>query len=123
MNSINGITETKISFFKNRNTHSSFLLALVLDIIIWIYLFLKIGPQENPVYLHYNIYFGVDLIGAWYWIYYLPALGLFILLVNFIIAQLLYRRMIIFSYLVQWLTLFLEIILLIAALLIVRQNL
>lgn len=117
------IMGTKISFFKNKNTYLAFLFSLCLNLISWIYLFLKIKPQENPVYLHYNIYFGVDLIGTWYWIFYLPALGLLILLANFLISKFLYSRMIIVSYLTQWLTFFLQIILLIASLLIVRQNL
>ncbi len=117
------IIGTQINFFKNKNTYLSFLFSLCLNLICWIYLFLKIKPQENPIYLHYNIYSGVDLIGVWYWIFYLPTFGFLILLANFVISKFLYSRIIILSYLTQWLTLFLQIVLLIATLLIVRQNL
>lgn len=34
-----------------------------------------IRPSEMPLVLHYNVYFGVDLLGTWWQAYILPLLG------------------------------------------------
>ncbi len=47
--------------------------------------FWKIIPNlhgADYIPLHYNIYFGVDKFGPWYYIFALPALGILMLLTN-----------------------------------------
>ncbi len=56
-------------------------------LVIW-----KIRPSDLPVYLHYNIYFGVDLIGNWYQLYLYPAGGLLVIVINYLLMFFLYRR-------------------------------
>jgi len=56
------------------------------------FVFWKIHPQEEPIYLHYNIYFGINLIGPYFEIYYLPLSGLVIFLVNFLLSAIIYNK-------------------------------
>ena len=49
-------------------------------------------PVDFPVILHYNVYFGVDVIGAWWQAYFLPAIGMGILGVNFVLGMLFYKQ-------------------------------
>lgn len=42
--------------------------------------------------LHYNIYFGIDLLGPWWYVLFLPGAGLLIIFGNFLISVLLLKR-------------------------------
>jgi len=48
------------------------------------------GAEFIP--LHYNIYFGVDRFGPWYYIFMLPALGLLLLILNVIFEGIYVKR-------------------------------
>lgn len=56
--------------------------ALFLNVLNWVLIAFFNRPVDFPIILHYNVYFGVDVIGAWWQVYSLPAIGLAILLVN-----------------------------------------
>ncbi|OGY83771.1 MAG: hypothetical protein A3F54_05325 [Candidatus Kerfeldbacteria bacterium RIFCSPHIGHO2_12_FULL_48_17] len=66
--------------------------ALVLNLLLWAFFVYKFPPQEEPLVLHYNIYFGIDLIGPWWQIFFLPATGAVIWLVNILLAAFFYSR-------------------------------
>ncbi|MFC1687843.1 hypothetical protein ACFL0L_04660 [Patescibacteria group bacterium] len=51
-------------------------------------LVIRVKPTQLPVPLHYNIFFGIDLVGDWWFLYLLPALGMVLLLMNALIASL-----------------------------------
>ena len=51
-----------------------------------------IRPVDFPIILHYNVYFGVDVIGAWWQMYFLPLIGLVILCVNAVLGNLFYQQ-------------------------------
>jgi hypothetical protein len=51
-----------------------------------------IRPVDFPIILHYNVYFGVDVIGAWWQVYFLPLIGLVILSVNTVLGYLFYQQ-------------------------------
>lgn len=51
-----------------------------------------IRPNEMPVVLHYNVYFGVDLLGVWWQVYALPALAIFFLALHTFLAWRFYER-------------------------------
>ncbi|MFA6909244.1 MAG: hypothetical protein WC289_05195 [Patescibacteria group bacterium] len=57
-------------------------ISLCALIVQGILLALRLHPTADPVPLHYNIYFGIDLIGAWWHIFLFPGIGLLILLLN-----------------------------------------
>jgi len=67
-------------------------LSLFLNLATWIWLLWQIGPTPEPIFLHYNILFGVDLVGPWWKVLYLPITGIIILLVNGTLGWLLFGR-------------------------------
>jgi hypothetical protein len=66
--------------------------SLIINIIIWGLIIFFIRPVDFPIILHYNVYFGVDVIGSWWQIYFLPLIGLLILSVNTFLGYLFYQQ-------------------------------
>lgn len=58
------------------------LAGFILNLANWIYIASNISPSEQPIPLHYNIYFGIDLIGVWYNMFIIPLSGLVIIILN-----------------------------------------
>lgn len=73
--------------------------------------------------LHYNIHFGVDLFGAWWQIFTIPAVGTLILFINFVGALYLWRREKVLSYFFATGTVLIELIFLVGMVFIVLLNL
>ena len=73
--------------------------------------------------LHYNIYFGIDLIGAWYQIFIFPGLGLAFLLINAVIIYLFYQKEKFLAQLLAMVTVLVELGLLASLFLITLLNL
>ncbi|EKD58795.1 MAG: hypothetical protein ACD_56C00049G0003 [uncultured bacterium] len=83
------------TFFSQEYFHSSLaqwviIGALILNSLNWVMIAFFIRPVDFPIILHYNVYFGVDVIGAWWQVYFLPLIGLIILLVNSTLGYLFY---------------------------------
>lgn len=51
-----------------------------------------IQPSKGLIILHYNVYFGVDLLGAWWQAYALPLLGGILLVGHFFLARRFYMK-------------------------------
>ena len=66
--------------------------ALILNAINWIAIAFFLRPVDFPIILHYNVYFGVDVIGRWWQVYFLPLIGLIILLINSSLGFLFYGQ-------------------------------
>ena len=69
--------------------------AIVLQIAMWVLLVWKLIPitrGQDFISLHYNIYFGIDLIGAWYSILAIPIAGLIFLVLNSILIVALFKK-------------------------------
>ncbi len=96
--------------------------SFVINIITWILLMINIKPQEDQIFLHYNALFGVDLIGPWYKVFYLPLSGILILLVNVIIGLMLFRKAKAIGYISGAVSLILQVVILIAAHLLILLN-
>lgn len=79
-------------FFKSSLVHWALIASLLLNILNWIALAYFIRPVDFPITLHYNVYFGVDIIGAWWQVYFLPAIGLLLLLVNTALGYFFYQQ-------------------------------
>lgn len=79
-------------FFGNSIVHWALIAAFFLNIANWASLAVFIRPVDFPIILHYNVYFGVDLIGNWRQAYFLPAVGTIMLAVNAILAYFFYRQ-------------------------------
>lgn len=82
-------------FFANeflRNPIAQWLLiaSLFINVADWATLAFFIRPVDFPIILHYNVYFGVDIIGGWWQAYFLPFTGTVIFLVNAVLAHFFY---------------------------------
>jgi hypothetical protein len=75
-----------VFWFKNKIVRWNFLLSLLLNFLTWIFLYWQVTPQTEPVSLRYNIYFGVNLIGEWWQVFWLPLFGLVFLIINYILT-------------------------------------
>lgn len=107
---------------KNKFIIINFIFSVVINILLWVFLIYRIQPQEEPIFLHYNIYFGIDLIGEWYRIYIIPALGSVIIFINLLISSIIYNKEKILAFFLLSLMTLSQILLTMAALLIVWQN-
>jgi len=69
--------------------------AIIFHLAIWLLIFLKIMPISRDLEflsLHYNIYFGVDLVGPWYDVFIIPVLGLVFMLLNIFLIFFFYKK-------------------------------
>ncbi|MFA6105036.1 MAG: hypothetical protein WC725_00345 [Patescibacteria group bacterium] len=89
--------------------------------ILW-YTFVRIKPTTDQLFLHYNIIFGIDLIGEWWKLYSLPLLSFTIVMVNFITSYVFHRTNRFLSRFLVVITAFLELLLVVAVNLIVGLN-
>lgn len=108
-------------FLRNKNIILILVIGLTVNLLNLIYLFLKVKPSVEPIPLHYNIYFGIDLIGPWYKVFINPAVGLIIYFINTIISFIIYKRAKLMTYLLTSLNIFVSLILIAASWLMTRQ--
>lgn len=109
-------------YFKNLPIFITTVAALCLNIATWIWLLIEIRPQTEPVFLHYNILFGVDYVGEWWQVLYLPISGIVIIIVNAVMGWLLFGRDKFLAQILNGISLFCQLFLLIAAALLVFLN-
>ncbi len=79
-------------FFRSALVQWVIIAAIFVNLANWGFIAYFIRPVDFPIILHYNIYFGVDVIGDWRQIYFLPAIGLLILSVNTVLGYLFYKQ-------------------------------
>lgn len=97
-------------------------LSLILNLANWFWLLWKIKPQADPIFLHYNILFGVDYVGEWWRVLFLPLAGLLIFLINGLIAWIMFSKDKFAAELLNFVSLVCEIFLLVAGALLVFLN-
>lgn len=68
------------------------LASLTLNLGVWLFLGLKLKPSDYPVPIHYNVYFGIDVIDYWTSVFLIPAMGLGIIIINLLISYLIHER-------------------------------
>lgn len=66
-------------------------LTLILNITLWLVLNKGIKPTAEPIPISYTI-FGINRWGRWYEVFILPAIGLFIFLLNLILSFIIYKK-------------------------------
>jgi len=79
-------------FFKNPIVFFLLAIILFLNAVSFIILSIFIKKTSSLVILHYNVYFGVDLIGDWWQIYIMPVMGVFFALINIFLAKYFYQQ-------------------------------
>lgn len=109
-------------FFKNKVISGNLVLSILLNFIITCWLYLKIIPQVEPIALRYTIYFGIDLIGPWWHVFIFPLIGLIIIIINFILAYLVFLKVKILAYFLVLTSTIVQILFTIMAILIVLLN-
>ncbi len=57
--------------------------VLFFEALMMVYGAIYVRATTDAVFLHYNVVFGVDLIGEWWKVFYIPLSGLAIFVVNF----------------------------------------
>jgi len=77
----------------------SLVLAVMVNLGMWIAIWRVIEPTDRPIILHYNVYFGVDAIGDWRNVFLMPALAAAILLANAVLSRFFYYKERLASYL------------------------
>jgi hypothetical protein len=92
------------------------------NIAIWVWLLWYIRPQSELIFLHYNVLFGVDLIGPWYQVLSIPIIGVCILLVNAGLGWFFFGKDKFIAYIMNAVTVLAHVFLGIAALLLVFLN-
>lgn len=83
---------TVSEFLKNPIIHWLLAGTVFLNVANWILLAIFIHPVDFKIIFHYNVYFGVDLIGDWWQPYILPLMGVIFLTVNCGLAVRFYRQ-------------------------------
>ena len=78
-------------FFKDPWVLIPLVVTAVSQLFMWPYFFYELGSGRDILFLHYNIIFGVDLVGEWWRMLFLPLGGLVIFLVNYSLALLFYN--------------------------------
>ena len=97
-------------------------LAILTNIGIWVWLLWQIRPQEEFIFLHYNVLFGVDKIGPWYHVLALPLLGVAVILINTIIGWIHFEKDKFVGFILNMVSVFCQMFLAIAAYLLVFLN-
>ena len=79
-------------------------------------------PDIHTSPLHYNILFGVDYVGLWWRIIFIPATGLAVILVNALLGWLFCQKDQFFAHVLNFVSLLVQIILVAASFLLVFLN-
>ena len=69
-------------YWRDRFVRGGIIVATVGAAALWLGLLLAIKQLPEIAFLHYNIYFGIDLIGSRYQLLVLPAIGSVVLVIN-----------------------------------------
>jgi len=112
----------KAVFWSNKLNLTLVLLSLFFNLTSWILLAVFIKRSEFPVPLHYNIYFGIDLTGPYRNIFNLPSIGLFVVVINFVLGFWFYSKDRIISYILLLVSLVVQIFVLIGAVTVIFIN-
>jgi len=96
--------------------------SLALNVFSWLWLLIQIRPQKELIFLHYNILFGVDLIGQWWKVFYIPLVGLIIILANALLGWLFFNKDKFIAKFLNFVSLFCQIFLFIVSALLVFLN-
>lgn len=93
---------------------------LILPLVLFFFREIVRSPIAS---LHYNIYSGIDLLGDWRWLIYLPVIVIFLSLVNFVIAVQVFTKKSVYSHFILIWTLAMNIMFVVYYFYILNYNL
>lgn len=111
-----------MSLRRDRFAGVSLIFSLLLNAGAWGLLLWKIPFTEETVLLHYNVFFGVDATGEWFQIFTIPIAGVVIFLLNTLVMLRVKRMDLFMRRLFAVLTVLMQGVILLAALLLVLLN-
>jgi hypothetical protein len=79
-------------YFQSQIIRWLLFLSILFNGVIWAVLKFFSHPEGSSIILHYNVYFGVDSIGAPQEVFMLPIIGLIVFLVNVVLAFYFYAK-------------------------------
>lgn len=79
-------------FFGNKIVYPVIIFILLIDITIFLMIYKYIDFTRQSHVLHYNFYFGIDLLGGGSNLIYIPIVGFMIFLINFLLAFWIYNK-------------------------------
>lgn len=84
--SINNLRKGITNIFSFLFIRIYLVILFILNLLIWLFTYLFFTKvSQNLIILHYNVDFGVDLIGGVKNIFIIPCLGLFVIIFNLIL--------------------------------------
>lgn len=98
------------------------LTAGLLNIILWLALYIKFGFSRELIPLHFNVIYGIDYVGKSFNVYQIPGAGLVILCVNLIFARIFFKIERVFGYFFMFASIGIQLFLLISALALIVLN-
>jgi hypothetical protein len=110
-------------FFKNHLILWLLLFNFLTNLVNWISLVLFINKTQGNIILHYNVYFGVDNFGNWQQVFWMPAIGLGLFLINLYLAFFFHsNKEVIASYILLIASLMIQLSLIIGAISVILIN-
>jgi len=85
-------------FYRDRLVFWLLNFSIVFFIATWVLFLIKKIEQGPLTVLHYNVYVGIDMFGHSKWLYEVPALVLFLTLLDSYLAVLLWTKQRVMSY-------------------------
>lgn len=79
-------------YFRNPLVLWILILSLTANLADWLILKIWIRPIDAAIILHYNVYFGVDVTGAWQKVFWAPAVGLILFGINLLLSIYFYNQ-------------------------------
>lgn len=104
----------KNDFWKDKFSMLVLLTNALLNIFIWLFLVFKLKPSEYPVPLHFNIYFGIDVIDKWSQAFIIPGIGIVIIFLNLFISYFVFSKEKFIAHFLLTSSLFVQILLFLA---------
>lgn len=113
----------KQDFFRSKIVFWLIIFSLVANVTNWMGLWILVRPIDGNIILHYNVYFGVDMMGNWKLVFIMPSVGLLLFLINFFLALYFYhQKERIASYILLLASLMIQLSLLVASVSIIIIN-
>ncbi|HPA25921.1 MAG TPA: hypothetical protein PLK76_04150 [bacterium] len=109
-------------YFKDKFIRWGLISSFFLNLFLWVILYRKIPIQVEPIVLRYNIYVGINLIGSWWQVFYLPLIGLAILIFNFLLAKMMFLKEKFLARLIAMMTIIAQIFLMMIGILLTIIN-
>ena len=100
---------------------ASFLIFIV-TLFLPIWRIMPLAKEQPFIPLHYNVYFGVDRFGPWYYAFVIPSLGLLFVIISAVMQTYFFQRERMLTQFFAWSTLFLELIFFLAMVLLILLN-